>query len=123
MCSVIDRQPMLEAMKMFRLKRSSASLTDLMTFLYVCKDEGRSVKELAYLAGTSVATISRSIEYMVGPAQSGSPAEDASLLRLCSDPADKRRRAVFLTESGRQLRSDIEALFSPPAAAPVDAAM
>ncbi len=110
----------LEAVRMFRLWGPTASLTDFMSLLYVCENEGVSVKELAYLGGTSAATMSRSIKYLAGYSECDLAAEYLCLLRLCSHPCDGRRRAVFLTEDGRQLKRDIEALFSASTAASGD---
>lgn len=107
----------LEAVRMFRLWGPSASLTDFTSLLYVCENEGVCLKELAYLGGTSTATMSRSISFLAGSSEFSSTPECSCLLRLSSHPNDGRRRSVFLTEDGQQLRRDIEALFSPSATA------
>ena len=105
-----DCRSVLEAVRMFRLWRPGASLTDFMSYLYVCENEGASVKELAYLGRTSTATMSRSIKYLAGSSECDLSAE--CLCLLYSHPDDRRRRIVFLTEYGRQLRLEIGALFA-----------
>ena len=115
----VDCRSVLEALETFRLWRPSAGLTDFLSFLYVCENEGATVKELAYLGRTSAATMSRSIKYLAESPECDVPAECLCLLRLCSHPDDGRLRTVFLTDEGRQLRREIEALFVPPAATSV----
>lgn len=107
---------MLEAVRIFRLRRSSASLTDFISFLCVCENEGTTVKQLAYLGGTTTATMSRSIKYLAEATECDLTPEYLRLLRLASHPYDGRRRTVFLTEGGQQLRRDIHALLATPAA-------
>ena len=113
MRGTVDCRSMLEIVRMFQLRRSSATLTDFISFLCVCGYEGTSVKQLAYLGGTTPATMSRSIKYLAEPSKCDLTAEYLRLLDLCSHPDDGRRRAVFLSEDGQRLRRDIESLLSP----------
>lgn len=102
----------LKAVPMIRLLRPGAGLADITSFLIVCDNEGVSVKQLAYLGGTSTATISRSINYLARSPECASIADHLCLLRLSLHPNDGRRRAVFLTDDGQHLKRDIGALFS-----------
>jgi DNA-binding MarR family transcriptional regulator len=105
---------MLEAVRMLQLRVPGANLTDIVTFLCVCENEGASVKELAFFSGTSTATVSRSINYLARSPECGPAAHHGCLFRMCSHPHDGRRGAVFLTDDGRQLKRGIELLFSVP---------
>ncbi len=84
-----------------------------MAFLHVCDCEGVSVKHLAYLCGLSVASTSRFV-HALDVSVDGNAASERGLVRVMQHPEDGRRRSVFLTERGRQLRDEIDALFTSP---------
>ncbi len=105
----------LEAVRMLQLRVPGANLTDILTFLCVCENEGASVKELAFFSGTSTATMSRSIDYLARAPECEAVAEHICLLRMCSHPHDRRRGAIFLSDDGHQLKRGIKSLISAPA--------
>lgn len=109
---------MLEAVRMLQLRVPGANLTDILTFLCVCENEGACVKELAFFSGTSTATVSRSINYLARSPASELAVNHMGLFRMCSHPHDGRRGAVFLTDDGHQLKRGIELLFAALAAVP-----
>lgn len=114
-------QSMLDAVRILRVWVPDANLTDILTFLCVCENEGASVKELAFFGGTSAATVSRSINFLARSSESDGAARHRPLLRTCSDPHDGRRGAVFLTPDGRQLKCSIQLLYSAPLPEPAPA--
>ncbi len=101
----------LASLEIFRFAYRSVPLGSIIAFLQVCENEGMSVKDLAFRCGFSVASVSRFLRALHQP-----PRQDAAacngLLHVVRYPGDGRRRSVFLTADGRQLRDEIEALFA-----------
>lgn len=65
-------------------------------FLSVCENEGLSIKDLVYACGLGESMVSRAVDTLCNPEQSG-------LLETARHPTDGRRRLVFLSENGKAL--------------------
>jgi len=72
----------------------------LLVFLSVCENEGLSIKDLVYACGLGESMVSRAVDTLCNPAQSG-------LLETARHPTDGRRRLVFLASNGKTLAKKI----------------
>lgn len=88
------------------------SLRGFVVFLSVCEKEGVRIKELAYACDTSEASASRCVQTLSLPSGRHSPVRHHGLLCVIPCPDDRRSRRVFLTEDGKQLRSEIETILA-----------
>ena len=86
------------------------SLRGFVVFLSVCEREGIRIKELAYACDTSEASASRCVQTLSLPSSRRSSVRHHGLLCVIPCQDDRRSRRVFLTEDGRQLRSEIETI-------------
>jgi len=105
---------MLAAIFAFRLRRCDISLTDITVFSQVCKSEGVTFKELAFLCGVSEPSVSRAVHTLRLPSGRGDQISHSGLVRVFQHPHDGRRRMVYLTTHGGDLRNEIERLLCDP---------
>ncbi|MDE1940387.1 MAG: hypothetical protein KGI68_15300 [Alphaproteobacteria bacterium] len=91
------------------------NLRSLVVFLCVCENEGIRIKELAYTCRTNEASVSRSVQALCLPSSRRCSVRHHGLLRVFQSQDDRRNRLVFLTEDGKQLRSEIDTIFDAPA--------
>lgn len=103
---------LLASIETIRLKNRDIGLMGVIVFLYICENEGMSVKELAYHCGASDASISRSIQALRLPTSRSGKASHNGLVHVFQNPDDGRRHLVFLTEHGQRLRDEIGALLT-----------
>ena len=113
-----DLKAMLATISAFRQRNCDISLTSIVAFLHVCENEGVTVKELAYLCGVSEASISRSLQTLRLPSARGDGIVHHGLVRVFQHPDDGRRRIVYLTEDGCELRNAVDRTLSARTAMP-----
>jgi len=107
-----DLNALLATIGAFRQRHCDISLTNIVAFLHVCENEGVTVKELAYLCGASEASISRSLQALRLPAASRDGIVHHGLVQVFQHPDDGRRRVVYLTEDGCELRNVVDRTLS-----------
>lgn len=102
------RDSLLEALLAFKALAPRISVNEIVAFLYVCENEGLSVQELAYLAGLTQSTASRSLRAL-GQADSGWAQPPAlGLVEAFLNPDDARSHVVHLSAKGRELRERLD---------------
>jgi DNA-binding MarR family transcriptional regulator len=106
------RDSVLQSLERLRRLRPELNFMHVITFLYVCENEGLSVSELAQVCGTTRATASRNARGLAERGAPGSLAPWAGWLEARANPADAHGRQLFLTPAGRRLRDEIDALIA-----------
>jgi DNA-binding MarR family transcriptional regulator len=106
------RDSILAALELFRKLTPDLWINNVLTFLYVCENEGLNIKELAQLARLSEPTASRSIRSFATPETPGAMKPCLGLVELVENPEDGRGRLIYLTAAGRALALEIEAVIS-----------
>lgn len=104
------RNTILAGLELFRSRTPDLWINNIVTFLYVCENEGLNIKELAQVSRLSEATASRSIRSF---AAAGSPTAlkpALGLVELVENPDDGRGRLIFLTDAGRALAAELDGL-------------
>lgn len=104
------RNSCLAAIEHMRRRHGDVRLTDAITFLYVCENEGINVRELAQLAGLTPSTASRAARRLASPDAPRALTPFLGLLELDRQTTDARGRTLTLTQAGRQLRQELDAL-------------
>ena len=99
-----QRDCLLEALTAFRALSPRVSVNEIVAFLYVCENEGLSVQELAYVAGLTQSTASRSLRSLGRPGSDWAQAPALGLVDAFLNPTDGRSHVVHLTDEGRKLR-------------------
>jgi DNA-binding MarR family transcriptional regulator len=108
-----QRSTVLAAVEIFRKLNTPHSLNAATVFLYVCENEGVNTTELAHLCHLSVASVCKIAKAFSTP-------EAGSLIEFAGTFADKRLKMVYLTPSGRALRTELDTLIK--AARPITVA-
>ena len=104
------RDCILEALLAFRELNDRVSFSEVVAFLYTCENEGLSVQELAFVAGMSQSTASRTLRSL-GPADSPWSAPPAlGLIEPYLHPTDGRSHLLHLTDEGRRLRDRLDGI-------------
>jgi len=106
------RNTILEALELFRSASAPRSFSSFVLFLYACENEGLTFSELAELGGMSVASASRIIHSMIGRLAEPECGIDPPLLAVGGSAADRRLKALYLSEEGRALRDALERLIA-----------
>ncbi len=104
------RNTVLATFELFRKQTPDLWVNNILTFLYVCENEGASVSEIAQVSRLLEATASRCIRSFAAPGTPGVFKPALGLLELVEDPADGRGRLVYLTPKGRALAAQIDGL-------------
>lgn len=105
-----SRNTLLAALECFRNKTPDLWVNNIVTFLYVCENEGISINELAHVSRLSLPTASRAIRsFAVNDRRGGL---GLGLVELVENPADARSKLILLTEKGRQMALELDRLIS-----------
>lgn len=104
------RNTILAGLELFRSRTPDLWVNNILTFLYVCENEGLNIKELAQISRLSEATASRSIRSFAAPDSPSALKPALGLVELVENPEDGRGRLIFLTEAGRQLARELDVL-------------
>ncbi len=103
------RSALTAGLERLRREHGFATLAEVVCFLYVAENEGLSVKQLAALAGTSLATASRTARAFAPAAMAGALPPARGLVEMRLHGADARERRLFLTPAGLALREALDA--------------
>ena len=104
------RDSLLEAILSLKALDARISVNEIVAFLYVCENEGLSVQELAYVAGLTQSTASRSLRSLGRPGSDWAQAPALGLVDAFLNPTDGRSHVVHLTDRGRNLRDHLDGL-------------
>lgn len=114
------RNSVLAGIEKFRAIDPNVTVTNIVTFLYVCENEGLSVTELGRLAGLSTATASRAIRALASPEAPWSLAPHLGLVKILAHGPQRNSKTLILTDAGAELLSDLDAIIAD--AVPIDPA-
>jgi DNA-binding MarR family transcriptional regulator len=106
------RNSCLEALEHMRRRYGDFQLSDAVTFLYVCENEGVNLRELEQLAGLTSSSASRAAARLATPQASGALAPSLGLIELRRQMTDRRGRTLFLTPAGCKLRDEMNAMIA-----------
>ncbi|MFI4964269.1 MAG: MarR family winged helix-turn-helix transcriptional regulator [Caulobacterales bacterium] len=112
------RDSLLEAILALKALDARISVNEIVAFLYVCENEGLSVQELAYVAGLTQSTASRSLRSLGRPGSDWAHPPAIGLVDAFLNPTDGRSHVVQLTDKGRDLRNRLDDLIRR--AVPID---
>lgn len=104
------RDTVLAALEIFRALDVGITTNNIVTFLYLCENEGISVTELAALAGLNPATASRSIRSLAAPGARWSLPPHLGLIEVLGYGASRNSKTLRLTPLGVEVRDRINAL-------------
>lgn len=104
------RDAVLASLEIFRGLDVGITTNNIVTFLYLCENEGISVTELAALAGLNPATASRSIRSLAAPGARWSLPPHLGLIEVLGYGASRNSKTLRLTPLGVEVRDRINAL-------------
>ena len=106
------RNTVLEALERMRKVEPQLNLMHVLTFLYICENEGLNVSELAQVCRTTRASASRNARGLAERAAAGSLAPHVGLVEVRPNPESPHGRVLHLTRTGRRMRDEIDALIA-----------
>jgi DNA-binding MarR family transcriptional regulator len=104
------RNAVLQALHFFKSLDPRVSVNEVIAFLYAAENEGLTVQEVAYLAGFTQSTASRSLRALGRPDSEWSQAPALGLLEAYLNPHDGRSHVIQLTGHGREVRDRLDAI-------------
>ena len=104
------RDSLLEAILALKAQDARISVNEIVAFLYVCENEGLSVQELAFVAGLTQSTASRSLRSLGRQGSDWAHPPAIGLVEAFLNPTDGRSHVVHLTDKGRALRDRLDEL-------------
>ena len=104
------RDTVLAALEIFRGLDVGITTNNIVTFLYLCENEGLSVTELAGLAGLNPATASRSIRSLAAPGARWALPPYLGLIEVLGYGASRNSKTLRLTPAGVEIRDRLNAL-------------
>ncbi|MFL5296008.1 MAG: MarR family winged helix-turn-helix transcriptional regulator [Phenylobacterium sp.] len=102
------RDSLLEAVLALKALDPRISVNEIVAFLYTCENEGLSVQELAYVAGLTQSTASRSLRSLGRPESDWAQPPALGLVDAFLNPSDGRSHVIHLTDHGRDLRDRLD---------------
>ena len=102
------RDSLLEAILALKALDARISVNEIVAFLYTCENEGLSVQELAYVAGLTQSTASRSLRSLGRPGSDWAQPPALGLVDAFLNPTDGRSHVVHLSDRGRALRDKLD---------------
>lgn len=106
------RNSALEVIERLRRRDPRLSLIHVLTFLYVCENEGLNGAELASICRTTRAAASRAARALTPHGAPESLPPYAGLVEQRPNPINAHGRLLFLTEEGRRLRDELDAVIA-----------
>jgi len=113
------RNTVLEALERMRKIEPQLNLMHVLTFLYICENEGLNVSELALVCRTTRASASRNARGLAERSAEGALAPHLGLVEVRPNPASPQGRVLYLTRAGRRMRGELEGLIAE--ARPIEA--
>lgn len=104
------RDTILAGLESFRGVDPGITVTGIVTFLYVCENEGISMTELASIAGLRTATASRAVRALGVPGARGSLPPSLGLVDVRNFGPHLNSKTLFLTDAGRDLKDRLNGL-------------
>jgi DNA-binding MarR family transcriptional regulator len=104
-----QRNSVLETLELFRELHPGITLGNMIAFMYTCENEGLTILDLAQVSGFYLATASRTIRAFSQPDAEGAMSPALGLIKVTQTP---RGKTIHLTEAGRKLRAEIEAIIA-----------
>lgn len=98
---------LLAALSAFSKRSKNTRSEALIVFLSVARNPGTGFKELVFVSGLGDSMVSRTVDALC-------QAEGGALLEIERPPTDGRRRLVHLSEAGRSLLAELDAILSVP---------
>jgi DNA-binding MarR family transcriptional regulator len=95
-----------QAVVAFRTRFSGVTLRQAIAFLYVCENEGLTLRELSIVARLSAQTASRAVKALEGRRN---PTCIRPLVEAAPSGIDRRALSIRLTTAGAGLRDELEA--------------
>ena len=114
------RDSLLEAVLALKALDARISVNEIVAFLYTCENEGLSVQELAYVAGLTQSTASRSLRALGRAGSDWAQPPALGLVDAFLNPHDSRSHVIHLTDLGRELRERLDEVIRR--ATPIDLA-
>ena len=102
------RDSLLDALLAFRMLSARITVNEILAFLYTCENEGLSVQELAYVAGLTQSTASRSLRSLGRAGSDWAQPPALGLVDAFLNPSDGRSHVVHLSDQGRMLRDRLD---------------
>jgi DNA-binding MarR family transcriptional regulator len=104
------RDSLLEAILALKALDARISVNEIVAFLYTCENQGLSVQELAFVAGLTQSTASRSLRSLGRPGSDWAQPPALGLVDAYLNPSDGRSHVVHLTDQGRAMRDRLDDL-------------
>jgi DNA-binding MarR family transcriptional regulator len=105
---VRPRDSLLEAILALKALDPRISVNEIVAFLYTCENEGLSVQELAFVAGLTQSTASRSLRSLGRRGSDWAQPPALGLVDAFLNPNDGRSHVIHLTDQGRALRDRLD---------------
>ncbi len=86
------------------------TVNEVIAFLYAAENDGLTVQEVAYLAGFTQSTASRSLRALRRADSDWSQAQAPGPLEAYLNPQDGRSHVIQLTDRGREVRDRLGAI-------------
>lgn len=104
------RNALLQALHLFKALDPRVSVNEAIAFLYAAENDGLTVQEVAYLAGFTQSTASRSLRALGRADSEWAQAPALGLLEAYLNPQDGRSHVIQLTDHGREIRDRLDAI-------------
>jgi DNA-binding MarR family transcriptional regulator len=86
------------------------SVNEVIAFLYAAENEGLTVQDMAYVAGLTQSTASRSLRALGPKGSEWSLPPALGLLEAYLNPTDGRSHVIQLSDKGREVRDRLDAI-------------
>lgn len=103
-----SRNSILQALLAMKALDARISVNEVIAFLYAAENEGLTVQEMAYVAGLTQSTASRSLRALGPPESDWSQAPALGLVEAYLNPNDARSHVIQLSATGRELRDRLD---------------
>jgi DNA-binding MarR family transcriptional regulator len=106
------RNAVLQSLEQLRRVQPRLNLMHVITFLYICENEGLNVSELAQICHTTRASASRNARSLADRTSAGALAPYAGWVQTAPNPANPHGRQLYLTRAGRAMRDQLDTVIA-----------
>lgn len=99
---------LLESLEAFRALDPDMPIQYATSFLYICRYEGLSIKELMDLIGLVQSSTSRNVAALAEWQKFEKPG--LGLVQTTEDPKDRRKKTIELTEKGKEVLAKLNSV-------------